>query len=157
MKLLLAVDGSPFSTPPVRAAVGRPWPPDSVFRVLTVVEFPFPVAPEFAVPVDLAKTRQGLRTQAEATVRSVREMVERSGLRVETRVREGNAGREIVEEAREWGADLVLMGSHGRTGLKRVLTGSVAQHVVSHAPCSVEVVRGVEPESRAATTREGRP
>jgi nucleotide-binding universal stress UspA family protein len=33
------------------------------------------------------------------------------------------------------------MGSHGRTGLKRVFMGSVAQHVVSHAPCSVEVVR----------------
>ena len=46
-----------------------------------------------------------------------------------------------LDRAEEWSADLVVVGSHGYTGLKRLLLGSVAQSVVSHAPCSVEVVR----------------
>jgi nucleotide-binding universal stress UspA family protein len=57
-------------------------------------------------------------------------------------VRYGDARSCIVDEAKEWGADLIVVGSHGYTGLKRLLLGSVAQSVVTHAPCSVEVVRG---------------
>jgi nucleotide-binding universal stress UspA family protein len=134
--------------------VRRAWPVGSVIRVLTVVEVPPPLAPEFAVAANFAETQEELRKEGEATVRSFREIVERTGLRVETHVRQGRAGREIVEEAKEWGADLVLMGSHGRTGLKRVLMGGVAQHVVSHAPCSVEVVRGTEAEAEAPSPRD---
>jgi len=157
MKLLIATDGSPLSAPPVRAAVSRPWPTGSAVRVLTVVEAPFPVAPEFALAANLAGTREALRKEAETRVQNVRETVAKSGLSAEGSVREGNAGREIVEEAKEWGADLVLMGSHGRTGLSRVLMGSVAQYVVSHAPCSVEVVRSTEAAAEAGVTGEGRP
>jgi len=47
----------------------------------------------------------------------------------------------IVDEAENWKADLIVVGSHGYTGIKKWLLGSVAQSVVSHAPCSVEVVR----------------
>ena len=47
----------------------------------------------------------------------------------------------IIDEAEEWGADLIVVGSHGRTGIKRWLLGSVAQSIVSQAPCSVYVVR----------------
>jgi nucleotide-binding universal stress UspA family protein len=47
----------------------------------------------------------------------------------------------IIGEARKWSADLIVLGSHGYTGLKRLLLGSVALFVVSHAPCSVEIVR----------------
>jgi nucleotide-binding universal stress UspA family protein len=141
MKLLLAIDGSSFSRPPVRAAVSRPWPAGSVVRVLTVVQTPLSVPPEAVLAASFTETVEALRRQAEATLQDTRETVANSGLPVETSIREGDAGRQIVEEAKEWGADLVLMGSHGRTGLTRVLMGSVAQHVVSHAPCSVEVVR----------------
>jgi nucleotide-binding universal stress UspA family protein len=139
MRLLLAVDGSPSSAPPVQAVVSRPWPPGSVVRVLSVVELPLPLGADLPIAPE---TQAPLRAQAEATLASVRDTVATGGLSVETALREGDAGREILEEAREWAADLVLMGSHGRTGLKRVLMGSVAQYVVSHAPCSVEVVRG---------------
>jgi nucleotide-binding universal stress UspA family protein len=47
----------------------------------------------------------------------------------------------IVDAAREWHADLVVMGSHGRRGLDRLVLGSVAESVVRHSPCSVEIVR----------------
>ena len=56
-------------------------------------------------------------------------------------MRDGDPRSAIVDEAEEWGADLIVVGSHGYTGLKRWLLGSVAQSVVGHAPCSVEVVR----------------
>jgi len=51
------------------------------------------------------------------------------------------AAEEIIDEAKEWGADLILLGTHGRHGIKRFILGSVARIVATHAPCSVEVVR----------------
>ena len=47
----------------------------------------------------------------------------------------------ILKEATTWGADLIVMGSHGRRGLKRFLIGSVSESVAMHAGCSVEIVR----------------
>jgi len=52
-----------------------------------------------------------------------------------------SAGRAIVEMAEDEGADLVILGSHGRSGLSRAFLGSVAERVVRHAPCPVLVVR----------------
>jgi len=62
------------------------------------------------------------------------------GLDAEAAVRDGEAGPAIVEEAKEWGAGLVVVGSRGHTGLRRLLEGSVSRYVVDHAPCPVEVV-----------------
>lgn len=70
-----------------------------------------------------------------------------SGLTAETAVRYGDARSVIVDEAKEWDADLIVVGSHGYTGVIRWLLGSVAQSVVSHAPCSVEVVRKKQKET----------
>jgi nucleotide-binding universal stress UspA family protein len=60
---------------------------------------------------------------------------------VETLVREGDPGTEIIQEAESWPADLIVIGSHGHQGLKRLLLGSVAHYVTNHATCSVEIVR----------------
>ena len=57
--------------------------------------------------------------------------------RVEHRLETGNPVSEIVRVAQETRADLIVMGSHGRTGLARLLMGSVAEHVVREAPCAV--------------------
>ena len=54
----------------------------------------------------------------------------------------GNAGRAIVEFASHGSYDLIVIGSHGRTGLARAVLGSVAERVVRHAPCPVLVVTG---------------
>lgn len=62
-------------------------------------------------------------------------------VRVEHRLEEGNAADKIVEVAQEVQAGLILMGTHGRTGLKRVLLGSVAEHVLRKATCPVLTVR----------------
>jgi nucleotide-binding universal stress UspA family protein len=47
----------------------------------------------------------------------------------------------ILEEAHKWGADLIVVGSHGRRGINRFLLGSVSEAVASHAHCSVEIIR----------------
>lgn len=54
---------------------------------------------------------------------------------------EGHPGEEIVATAKAWSADLIVIGSHGRSGLGRALLGSVAEAVMRHAPCPVLVVR----------------
>jgi nucleotide-binding universal stress UspA family protein len=84
--------------------------------------------------------RQQTAEAAQLTNR-VAGVLRKAGLEVDSAIREADPRSAIVDEASEWGADLIVMGSHGRTGLKRLLLGSVAGSVVSHAPCSVEVVR----------------
>jgi nucleotide-binding universal stress UspA family protein len=64
-----------------------------------------------------------------------------AGFGAHSDVRAGSPAPTIVAFTREWDADLVIMGSHGRTGLARLLLGSVARNVLYHASCSVLVVR----------------
>ncbi len=61
--------------------------------------------------------------------------------KVETMVKTGYAKTLLVDQAAAWGADLIVMGSHGRKGVNRVLLGSVSESVARHAFCSVQVVR----------------
>ncbi len=63
------------------------------------------------------------------------------GLEVEDSIVRGDAAAEIVRAARERGSDLIVISSHGRTGLGRILFGSTAESVVRHAPCPVLVVK----------------
>ena len=75
----------------------------------------------------------------------------RAGWRAEGAVRHGEAAQEIESAAKEWGTDLIVTGSRGLSGLRRVLVGSVAHHVLMHSSCSVLVMRGHVParQSRA--------
>ena len=143
MKILLAVDHSAYSAAAVETVATRPWPPGTVVRVLSTVEqIPIPAAElwyDARGSLDLA--RQEITKQHEELAKSAAESLRNHGLVVEPVVRDGDPRMVIVEEAKEWSADLIVVGSHGRTGIKRWLMGSVAHSVVSHAPCSVEVVR----------------
>ncbi len=143
MKILLAVDDSPYSEEAVRTLIARPWPRGAVVRVLTAVEKFVPPAAAlwYDAGGDLERARETVKQNAEQTTERAAEVLRPSGLSVETVVRDGDPRSVIVDEAKEWSADLVIVGSHGYTGIKRWLLGSVAQAVVSHAPCSVEVVR----------------
>jgi universal stress protein A len=62
-------------------------------------------------------------------------------LRGQTLVRQGNAYGEITEAARRLNVDLIVISTHGHTGMKRMLIGSVAERVVRHAPCAVLTAR----------------
>ena len=65
-----------------------------------------------------------------------------SDIEVETAVCEGYAATVIVEEAAEREVDLIVIGTHGRSGIKHLLLGSIAERVVQKAPCPVLTVRG---------------
>jgi nucleotide-binding universal stress UspA family protein len=145
MRILLAVDGSEHSEVATETLLERPWPKDTSVRVLAVAQVPFVPVDAFG-GVGLGNYNYELLTPAlldqgqkvvERSVRRVRE----AGLIVEGIVARGDARAEIVRAATEMKANLVVMGSHGRTGLQRWVLGSVAEYVVRHAPCSVEVAR----------------
>jgi universal stress protein A len=74
---------------------------------------------------------------------------------VTTEVRRGRAATEILGTAREWNADLIVMGTHGRTGIAHVVMGSVAEKVVRLAPCPVLTLRGAEVAQHAETCAVG--
>ena len=147
MKILLAIDSSEHSAAAVKAVAERPWPGKTKVRVLTAVEPVTPSAAEvwYDAGGRLEQAQQEMRARAEQLTAGVAETLRGGGLLAEQVVREGEPRSVIVDEAEEWDADLIVVGSHGYTGLKRWLLGSVAQAVVAHAPCSVEVVRKNRP------------
>ena len=143
MKILLAVDDSPYSSEAVGAVADRPWPPGTTVRVLSAVENVPPPAAElwYDAGGQLERVQQELTKRAEELTSRVAQALRTSRLQAEPLVKQGDPRSVIVDEAKAWSADLIVLGSHGYTGFQRWLLGSVALSVVSHAPCSVEVVR----------------
>ena len=146
MKILLAVDGSPCSDAAVEEVARRPWPDGSLVKVLTAFELPAPPAIEgWALPLTYYDEMDvALRKQSQLIVqRAIDTLKPRLGktVRVDAQIVPGPARVVILEEADSWGADLIVVGSHGYRAWERFLLGSVSQSVVSHAKCSVEVVR----------------
>jgi len=84
---------------------------------------------------------QSVRSEAEATLREHAETLRRKGIGVEIAVCEGYAATVIIEEAATRRADLIVIGTHGRSGLKHLLLGSIAERVVQKAPCPVLTVK----------------
>ena len=84
-----------------------------------------------------------VKQEAEQQLGRHAERVRAAGIEVEARVREGYPATVIVEEAESQGADLVVLGTHGHTGIKHLLLGSIAERVVQHAPCPVLTVKPV--------------
>ena len=146
MKILLAVDGSPCSDVAVEEVGRRPWPEGSSVKVLNAFELPLPASPEgWALPPNyFEELDQAVRTQAQGIVKRASEKLRTlldETIRLESEFLAGPPRMVIIDEAERWGADLIVLGSHGYGRWERFLLGSVSQSVVSHAKCSVEVVR----------------
>ena len=103
------------------------------------------VEPEYILPppVDIATFPFNLAQILERVqdgLDAERERVKDAGVTVETTTLSGRAAPEIVEHAKKTGADLIVMGTHGRSGFQHALLGSVAERVLRHSPCPVLVV-----------------
>ena len=146
MKILLAVDGSPCSDAAIEEVARRPWPDGSSVKVLTAYELPVPPTPEaWALPANYLQDMDiALRKQAQdvvdSAIRKLKSKVSKT-ISLDGALLPGPARTLILDEAESWGADLIVVGSHGYRAWERFLLGSVSQAVVSHAKCSVEVVR----------------
>lgn len=87
-----------------------------------------------------ADYESSLKADAEKQVKEIASRVDRPGVSIDTKVLVGSPFHDICKIAEQDKSDLIVMGSHGRTGLKHVLLGSVAERVVRHAACPVLVV-----------------
>ena len=145
MRVLLAVDGSPHSHIAVEEVAERLWPEGTSVKVLTVIHAAAPLAidPAFVLAAAHVQQTEEQRHLASAVVDSAAEKIREKAphLVVTTKVIEGIPKDVIVEEAHEWDADVIVVGSHGYGRLKRMVLGSVAGAVVARAPCSVHVAR----------------
>lgn len=103
---------------------------------------------------ELAGLQINLVRDAEEQLRRGIRTLDRPGVTITSDVRTGRPAPTIVEFARERGIDLIVIGSHGRTGVAHLLVGSVAEHVVRTAPCPVLVVRPPEPKTHAVRTEQ---
>jgi nucleotide-binding universal stress UspA family protein len=151
MKILLATDGSPCSDKAVAEVARRPWPEDTQVRVLSVVEPPGALVaePYAGVAGYFEEVERLKRKQAGEVVGRAAEALRAAHgeeFPVSTETLTGSPKRVIVEEAEGWGADLIVVGSHGYKSWERMLLGSVSQAVAAHAKCSVEIVRCREQE-----------
>jgi nucleotide-binding universal stress UspA family protein len=150
-RIVLGWDGSACAK---RAAeLVRTWPvfAASQVRVVSVtdVEIPwwtgFPEAGSPAMMPMYVEAADASRREHDDLVREMTGELRASGLVAEPDRRDGDAATEILAAATESRADLVVMGTRGRTGLRRLVLGSVARNVLQHATCSVLIVRDASP------------
>ncbi len=134
-RILVAVDGSAFSDAAVDQAISLGGICNSQIFVIGVVDL-YPEQMEVA-PALVEKMSEEVRQHLD----EAKQKVDKSDIPCETIVHMGGTPHTfIVQEAKDKGIDLIVMGTHGRSGIKRVLLGSVSQNVIGHAPCPVLVV-----------------
>ena len=140
MKILLAVDGSPCSDTAIEEVARRPWPEGSMIKVLTAYDVPAPPTPEaWAIPLTYFEEMDvQLRKQAQNIVDgAIQKLTPRLSktIALDGALLPGTPRTVILDEAEDWNADLIVLGSHGYRAWERFLLGSVSQAVVSHAEC----------------------
>ncbi len=143
MRVVIGIDHSPHSDAAVAWVKRASWPIESKFWLVSAV----PITTGVYAYAD-AGGYSGAETIQEEQLKAHRELTMHAenelravGLTTENKVELGDARDLIVRTAESVGADLVVVGSHGRTGIPRLLMGSVASYVVSHAPCDVMVIK----------------
>ena len=146
MRILLAIDGSECSAVATRAVAAQ-FRHDADVHVIHAVNWDVlvPISLQFDRGSEVAHAYQALKDrtarEAEALVAGAARELERAGFSASTIVQEGEPRQVILRYAATWHAHLIVVGSHGKTGLDRLLLGSVSEHVARHAICSVEIVR----------------
>jgi nucleotide-binding universal stress UspA family protein len=137
--ILAAIDGSQKSGAALEAAIGEAKLHGAALHVVYVIE----TGLFSSIPMDNTwEVIYGLLENQgkEAHVAAIKK-AQAQGVAITTHLKEGHAGNEIVKLAGELGADLIVLGSHGKSNLDRILLGSVSGFVVGHAPVSTLVVR----------------
>jgi len=145
MNILIALDDSKFSEAAANALIAQVKTNDTEVHLLHVLEaFPVAMAEKMGSKdfPDFSGARQALRDQARELLTKAAEKFRTAGFKTTTHLVEEDDARDVVlDHAERWPADVIVVGSHGRKGINRILMGSVSEAVVRHARCSVEIVR----------------
>jgi len=134
--IMLATDGSKYSTTATEKAVDIAKSYRGELKALSVVD----VTEEFQTEAPEAVEKMVER--AREYVDDVKKKAEDSGVKAEALVREGDTYKVIIDLAKKLACEVIVMGSHGRTGVKRLLMGSVTEKVIGYSACPVLVIRG---------------
>jgi len=146
MRILIAIDDSPYSALVVDSIISRSWPAGSIFKIVTVLE---PLDPSSGKEIykEFSDTLAAIsRRRKSAALKNCKKVCERiesavKGAQVECAILEGAPRKEIVNLAVEWCADRIMMGAHSSDVCPHNLLGSVSRGVANHAPCTVEIIR----------------
>jgi nucleotide-binding universal stress UspA family protein len=146
MKILLAVDGSEASLVAVEEAARTPWPEGSVLRIVSVADIP--LTPQWRLALmPSGEYKEWERIAEEQAVENTAQAMARFGeiagaqTEMTAKTLKGYPKIAILDEAEHWGADMIIVGTHGYNALERLLLGSVSRAVASHAKCSVQISR----------------
>ena len=141
MNVLIGIDDSPFSKAAIEHVTKMVWPAGTKFHVVSASAPVFIGPGEAAAPGAIAelieqqeKFHRDLADKAAAALKA-------AGFDVTAKMVPADPRGALIDAAKRIPADLVVVGSHGRSGLTKLLLGSVATHVVTHSPCSVLVVK----------------
>jgi len=132
LKILVPVDNSDFSNEILKAVSSRDWQRGTQIRILSVIQ---PAIEAYITEQCVKHCEIVLNDRVKAMVETLPEC------EVIGECIEGSPDSTILEVAKEWDADLIVIGSHGDTGPRATHIGSVAAAVVNRAPCSVAVVK----------------
>lgn len=138
MRLLVGIDGSKYSAAAVEHCMKCSWSKETVIELFTVID----VGATFFDKKNVSDFRQ----EAESVLGKEAERLAKAhpDIEIRTIVKEGSAKELILEECRGRDIDLVVLGTHGRTAISRLLMGSVSQGVLNNASCSVRIVRNID-------------
>ncbi|MEO6917743.1 MAG: universal stress protein [Collimonas sp.] len=148
-KILLAIDGSPTSDK-VLTEVANVAAPGATVRVMYVVEDPINSFPGFyGEYYDVGLVREALLAEGRKLLAEAKIRLRAQGFDVQTSLIDlrqlgGDIPEAIKAESDAWGADLTILGTHGRRGMRRLLLGSVAEHFVRISTGPVLLVRSTE-------------
>lgn len=158
--VVVTVDNSAYARSALQWVKSISWPVDTRFKIVTVVDS---VPDTFSFESNTTKAsrqihaREELMREATAELNSMaRDLITVFGPnRVSIQVCEGDPQKTILNVATAARADIIVMGSHGRGGLTKLILGSVSQAIALHAPCAVAVVRGLVRSSMGDLQRTG--
>ncbi len=145
--ILVPVDGSDTAAAALQEAIRLAHSESAVLRIVYVADYAAPAWEFEFTPIGLEQIQESVRSFAHAVLEKAQRAAREGAINAETRILEiqkpgQRIAKMIAEQAREWPADLIVIGTHGRRGLDHLLLGSVAEGVMRLSPVPVLLVRG---------------
>ena len=159
MRILLALDGSPSADRARALVTSLTWPAGTTVRLVAALD----VAPALwggpwipAIPVDADQMEEEAVRELTRVLQEAQPALEATGLAVQAELLRGRPSAAIVEDAKLWKPDLIVVGSRGHGPVETAVLGSVSAAIVDHATCPVLVARG-DHAGRVILAEDGSP